>query len=108
VDNPDPLTQKFVQAYVAKYGAKPDSLAALGYDAAGVLLDAMKRVGAPANGDFSDADYKTKLRDAIGQTSGYKGATGTITLGPDHNPIKPCVVLQIHGSDFKYVTTIQP
>jgi len=108
VDNPDPLTQKFVQAYKARFGSKPDSLAALGYDAAGVLVDAMKRAGAPPNDDYSDAAYKTKLRDAIGATTGFKGATGTINLGPDHNAVKPCVVLQVNGKDFKYITTVQP
>lgn len=108
VDNPDPLTQKFVKAYQAKYGSKPDSLAALGYDAAGVMLDAMKKAGAPADGDYASPAYRDKLKDAIAATQGFKGATGIINLGPDHNAVKPCVVLQIHGKDFKYVGTVQP
>ena len=109
MSNPDPTIQKFVSAYKTAYGGQqPDSLAALGYDSIGVLVDAMKRAGAPAGGDYASPDYRAKLRDAIAATKGYKGITGTITIGPDRNAVKPAVVLQIHGSDYKYVTTVNP
>lgn len=39
----DASTQSFIEAFKAKYGADPDALAALGYDAAKVLIDAAKR-----------------------------------------------------------------
>ena len=109
MSNPDPTIQKFVSAYKTAYGGqKPDSLAALGYDSVGVLVDAIKRIPAPADGDYSSLDYRTKLRDAIASTKSYKGITGTITIGPDRNAVKPAMVLQVHGSDYKYVTTINP
>ena len=109
MDNPDPAIQKFVSNYKTAYGGQqPDSLAALGYDAVGVLADAMKRTVKPADGDYSSLDYRAKLRDAIAATKGYKGITGTITIGPDRNAVKPAVVLQVHGSDYKYVTTVNP
>ncbi|HEV2473800.1 MAG TPA: ABC transporter substrate-binding protein, partial [Chthonomonadales bacterium] len=38
----DPNVQKFITAFKAKNGTAPDALAALGYDAAGLLIDAMK------------------------------------------------------------------
>ena len=109
MSNPDPTIQKFVAAYKAAYGGQqPDSLAALGYDAVGVLADAMKRLPAPADGDYASPAYRAALRDAIAGTRGYKGVTGTITIGPDRNAVKPAVVLQIHGSEFKYVSTVNP
>jgi len=109
MSDPDPTIQKFVSAYKAAYGGqKPDSLAALGYDSIGVLVDAMKRVGAPADGNYSSLAYRTKLRDAIAATKDYKGITGTISIGPDRNAVKPAMVLQIHGADYKYVTTVNP
>ena len=109
MDNPDPTIQKFVSAYKTAYGGQqPDALAALGYDAVGVLADAMKRTAKPAGDDYSSPDYRAKLRDAIAATKGYKGITGTITIGPDRNAVKPAVVLQIHGSDYKYITTVNP
>ncbi len=42
-DDPNPRIQKFIADYKAAYGAVPDALAALGYDAAMVAVDAMKR-----------------------------------------------------------------
>ncbi len=109
MDNPDPLIQKFVKDYKAAYGGEqPDTLAACGYDAVGVLADSIKRAGAPADGDYASPAFRAKLRDAIAATKGYKGITGTITIGPDRNPIKPAVVLQIHGSTYKYMTTVNP
>jgi len=109
MSNPDPTIQKFVSAYKAAYGGqKPDSLAALGYDSIGVLADAMKRAGAPTDGDYGSLAYRAKLRDAIAATKNYKGITGTISIGPDRNAVKPAMVLQIHGSDYKYVTTVNP
>src|SRR5580765_7251032 len=39
----DPKVQKFVNDYTARYGAKPDALAATAYDAAKIMFDAIKR-----------------------------------------------------------------
>ncbi|MGI4790089.1 MAG: ABC transporter substrate-binding protein [Janthinobacterium lividum] len=109
MSNPDPTIQTFVTNYKTAYGGQqPDSIAALAYDSVGVLVDAIKRAGTPADGDYSSLDYRAKLRDAIASTKGYKGITGTITIGPDRNAVKPAVVLQIHGSDYKYITTVNP
>src|SRR6188508_3069840 len=44
-DNPDPIVQNFVKAYRAKFNREPDSIAALGYDSAKVLADAIARSG---------------------------------------------------------------
>jgi len=106
--NPAPLTQKFVKDYNDVYKTTPDSLAAMGYDATGVLADAMKRAGNPTDGDFDSADYRKKLRDAIASTTGFQGVTGKITIGPDRNPVKPAVVLQIKGASYSYAATVNP
>jgi branched-chain amino acid transport system substrate-binding protein len=42
-DQPTPIIQDFVKKYSAKFGGTPDGLAALGYDAANILFDAMAR-----------------------------------------------------------------
>ncbi len=77
----------------------PDSLAALGYDAANVAIDAMKR--AP---DLSGP----ALRDAIAQTKDFPGVGGNITLDENRNAVKPAVVLQVQDGKQKYVATIAP
>lgn len=109
MSNPDPAIQKFVSEFKAANGGKvPDALAALGYDAVGVLVDAMKRAGKPDGGDYTTPAYRAKLRDALATTSGFKGVTGTITIGPDRNAVKPAVVLEVKGSGYQYVTTVNP
>ena len=98
-DDPAPRVQKFVAAYKAAYGAVPDALATLAYDAAGVAIDAMKR--AP------DLSGKS-LRDAIAQTKDYPGVAGVITLDARRNAVKPAAVLKVGPGKFVYVTTINP
>jgi branched-chain amino acid transport system substrate-binding protein len=101
VENPDPATQKFVKAYEAKFGVKPDSLAALAYDAAYVLADSLKRAGT--------AD-PVKLRDAIAATKDFTGITGNITINDERNAVKSAVVLELNPADNKleFKTTISP
>lgn len=100
-DNPAPEIQNFVKAYQAKFGTKPDSLAALAYDSAKVLADSLKRAGS--------ADPQ-KLRDAIAQTSNFDGVTGKITINAERNAVKPAVVLELDPSKsgFNYKETIYP
>jgi branched-chain amino acid transport system substrate-binding protein len=99
VDDPQPAVQKFVNDYNAKFGARPDALAALAYDAARILIDAMKRAGSTDG---------PKLRDAIGATKDFPGVTGKISLDPQRNAVKTAVVLKVGKGKFEYVETIAP
>ena len=98
-DDPSPRVQKFITSYKAAYGSVPDSLAALGYDAAMVAVDAIKR--APS---FDRA----AIRDAIAQTKNFHGVTGSITLDEKRNATKSAVVLEVGKGKTKYVDTIAP
>ncbi len=100
-DNPAPVVQDFVKNYQAKFGVVPDSLAALAYDAAKVLADAIKRAGGTDS---------AKLKDAINATKNFAGVTGTITLDEKRNAVKPAVVLSLDpaASKFTFKETIFP
>ncbi len=100
--NPAPEIQNFVRAYKAKFDVEPDSLAALAYDAAKVLADAIKRAGGAAD--------SVKLKDAINATKNFAGVTGTITLDANRNAVKPAVVLELDpaAGAFKFKETIYP
>ncbi|MDX2010756.1 MAG: ABC transporter substrate-binding protein [Myxococcaceae bacterium] len=98
-DDPSPRVQEFIKKYQARYKTTPDSLAALGYDAARVAIEAMKRateLTGPA------------IRDQIAATKDFPGVAGTITLDEKRNPVKPAVVLKVEGGAFKYVATVAP
>jgi branched-chain amino acid transport system substrate-binding protein len=98
-DNPDPRVQKFISEYKAAYGGVPDALAALGYDAAHVAIEALKRAK-----DLSGP----AVRDAIAQTKNFPGVAGTITLDDKRNAVKSAVVLKVGDGKTEYVTTINP
>jgi branched-chain amino acid transport system substrate-binding protein len=96
----DPLAQKFVAAYKAKYNGKvPDAMAALGYDSAMVLADAIKRAGTTEG---------PALRDAIAATKGFAGATGITTLDAKRDATKPAVIITVKDGKFEYVETVNP
>jgi branched-chain amino acid transport system substrate-binding protein len=98
--DPAPAVRDFVQKYKDRYGATPDALAALAYDAARVLADAIKRSGSTDG---------PKLRDAIGQTKGFSGVTGTINLGADRNPSgKKLVIVEVKNGALALKSTVDP
>jgi branched-chain amino acid transport system substrate-binding protein len=100
IDDPSPAVREFVQKYEERFGAKPDSLAALGYDSTRVLAEAIKRAGT------TDGE---KLKTAIAATKGYAGVTGMINLGPDRNPIgKKLAVLEIKNGQLTLKATVDP
>ncbi len=99
-ESTEPVVQEFVRKFKARYGGEtPDALAALGYDAANILFDAMKRAG---------SIEPSKIRDALAQTKDFPGVTGKITIDAQRNARKPAVILQVRGKEFKYVQTIYP
>lgn len=101
-DNPLPKVRQFIERYKAKFGVKPDSLAALGYDTAYLLADALRR---------AKTTDGAKLRDAIAATKDFPGVTGTISrFSATRNPTKPVVILKLNPQTtrFVYHSTIEP
>jgi branched-chain amino acid transport system substrate-binding protein len=99
IENPSAVVQEFAKKYEAAYQAKPDAFGALGYDAALLAIDAMKRAK-----ELTPA----AIRDAIEQTTTLQGVTGTIRLDADHNPVKSAVIIGIEKNAPKYVATVEP
>ncbi|HEX7075325.1 MAG TPA: ABC transporter substrate-binding protein [Hyphomicrobiaceae bacterium] len=91
----------FQQGYKEAYGTDPENaFAALGYDAVGLLADAIKRAGS--------TDHE-KLRDALASTDGYEGVTGTISYeNGSRVPLKTVAVMKVENGDFSLVTTMTP
>jgi branched-chain amino acid transport system substrate-binding protein len=99
VDDPSPLVQKFVGDYKTRFQVVPDALAALGYDAAKIMADAMTRAGSSEG---------PKVRDALAATKDFPGVTGKITINAERNAVKPAVVLKVENGKFVYVETVTP
>ena len=91
--------QKFIRAYEVKYGKKPDDVAALTYDAGGLLLTAITQAGVLD---------RQKVRDALAGVQQYEGVTGTMKFHGTGDPIKSAVILHVKDCGFNYYSTVQP
>ena len=98
-DDPNPVVQKFVNDYKAKYKQLPDALAALAYDAARILADAMQRAGS------TDGE---KVRNAIASTKDFPGVTGQISINEERNAIKTAVIVKVENGKYLLTETIKP
>ncbi len=99
-DQPSEEVQAFVSKYREAYnGQTPDGLAALGYDAAKVLAEAMKR--APS------LDGKD-LQAALAATKDFRGVTGVISMDENRDAKKAAVIVQMKGGKPVYRATVNP
>jgi branched-chain amino acid transport system substrate-binding protein len=99
-DAASPKVQAFVAAYTKRYNGKvPDAMAALGYDSAMILADAIKRAGS--------TDSKA-IRDALATTKDFEAVTGKIAINAQRDAVKSAVILQVKDGKFKYIETVAP
>lgn len=97
---PTPEVKSFVQRFKARWdGDTPDAMAALGYDSAAVLIDAIKRAG---------SSEPAKIRDALAATKDLPGVTGRTTMDAHRNATKPAVVIAVRDGKFDFVKTVEP
>jgi len=98
-EDKSPHVQAFIERYRKEYKEVPSGLAAMGFDAAMVLADAMKRAKS-----MSPAD----IRAALAATKDFQGVTGRISIDQQRNAVKPAVVLKVVNGSFVYESTIRP
>ena len=94
-----PVVTKFVAEYRKRHGKNPEATAALGYDALHMFANAARRAGS--------LDRKA-VRDQIAATANYEGVAGTISMGPDRNPIKPVAMIKIENGQMNFAGWVQP
>ncbi|MCD6576993.1 MAG: ABC transporter substrate-binding protein [Anaerolineaceae bacterium] len=88
----------WVSKYKEEYGAVPDALATLAYDATNLMLAAI---------DAAGVDDPTAVAAAM-ETLSYDAVSGTVTFDEFHNPIKGAVVLQVKDGNIDFVTAVAP
>lgn len=95
-----PKVQNFVDSYKKEYEGKvPDAMAALGYDSAMFLADAIKR---------ANSTEPAKIREALAATKEFEGVTGKMAINAQRDAVKSAVILQVKGGKFKFVETVNP
>ncbi len=99
-DNPDPVAQEFVKAFNDAYGMNPNSNAVLAYEAAMMILESIKNA--------TTIDRKG-VRDAMASLKDLHLPSGTITVGPDRNPIKGAAILMYNAEGVpEFVVNVNP
>jgi branched-chain amino acid transport system substrate-binding protein len=95
-----PVVRSFVARFQARFGGEtPDAMAALGYDSAQVMVDAIRRAGSTDG---------PAIRDQIALTKDFHGVTGTTTMDADRNASKAAVVIMVKDGKFKFVESVAP
>ncbi len=98
-ESSDPKTVEFVKAFKAKHNEVPDVMAALAYDAAYMMAQAMTN----ANPLTSE-----NIRIELAKIKDFHGVTGKMSMDANRDAVKSAVVVQVQGEDYKYVTSVNP
>lgn len=94
-----PKVVAFVEAYQAAYDKMPDSFAALGYDTAKLLMQAIEDAGSAQ----PDA-----IAEELAAVTDFPAVTGTLSFDEEHNPIKEIAIIEMVDGEQILNTKIAP
>ena len=89
-DDPSDAVKNFVSAYKDKHGEEPDMFAAQGYDAARIVIEAIK----------SQGPNSEQIREGIAATVDFPGITGKTSIDEEGDTIKDVLILKVEGGKF--------
>ncbi len=98
-ESTDPAAVEFLKKFKAKYNKSPDGLSSVAYDATRILMKAM---------ESTTEINALAIRDQLASIKEFMGATGKISIDANRNAVKSAVVVQVHGTENKFVTTVNP
>ncbi|MDR3332320.1 MAG: ABC transporter substrate-binding protein [Synergistaceae bacterium] len=99
-DDPSKIVQDFRKGYEADYGLTPNSLAALGYDAALILFDAIAKASKDGVEIGATPESYQAIIDKIAATN-LDCVTGHITF-ENNNPVKEVSIIKIQGGSYTF------
>lgn len=97
--NENEKVNAFVDAYTEKYGNEPDMFAAMAYDAAYVMRDAIERAG---------SENRQAINEALAETIDFEGVTGTFSYDDMHNPSKSVTILELQNGEEVDTYVVDP
>lgn len=95
----NPLVDDFVENYTELYGSEPDMFAAMAYDAAYVMRDAIERAG---------SENRQAINEALAETENFEGVTGTFSYDDMHNPSKSVTILELQDGEAVDTYIVDP
>ncbi len=91
--------QNFVKNYKAKYGEDPTAFAALGYDSAYMIAEAIKNAGG--------LEDNAKITKAMADLK-FEGVTGSISFSGNGDPIKSVTIIRIVDGKYTFFDRVDP
>lgn len=92
------IVKDFVSAYKAKYNKEPDCFAALAYDSAKILVEAI---------DKADSTEGEAIKEALKATS-IENVTGKISFDENRSAVKGGTIIKIEGSSKVLADKVTP
>ncbi len=99
IEDPAEHIQSFVKAYDEKYGATPDSFAALGYDAGYLLAEAIEQAGS--------ADPE-KIQEALANIKDFEGISGEMAIDEKHFTVKDLSIIKLVDGQQTLINKLKP
>lgn len=98
-ESTDPKTANFVKAFKAKYNEDADVMAALAYDAVYLMAEAIKN---------TKEITSENIRNELAKIKDFHGVTGQMSMDENRNAVKSAVVVQVQGTAYKFITSVNP
>ncbi|MDI6703401.1 MAG: ABC transporter substrate-binding protein [bacterium] len=87
----EPVVKKFVEEYEARFGSLPDMYAALSYDAANLLISAIKQ---------AKVKGRVIIRNELSKIENFKGVTGITTFDKNGDVTKQIGRFMVKNGEF--------
>jgi len=97
-DDTSKLVVAFQKEYKAKYNLKADAMAVLNYDAAKIMVEAIKAAGKTDGPSIKEALAKTNL----------EVVSGKVSFNKNRDAIKGIVILKVDNGKFNFVKKLIP
>lgn len=97
--NENQFIDDFVENYTEKFESEPDMFAAMAYDAAYVMRDAIERAG---------SENRQAINEALAETENFEGVTGVFSYDEMHNPSKSVTILEIQEGEAVDTYVVEP
>jgi branched-chain amino acid transport system substrate-binding protein len=99
-DADSPRVKEFVKAYTAAFNEPPDAHAAVAYDNARLLFEALRQTKDNLTGP--------RLRDALAALKDFPGVTGSLSFAEDRSLRRPAFVVRVAGGQATAVKSYPP
>lgn len=98
-DDPTTAVKDFVRTFQEKYGEEPDMFGATAYDAARIVIEAIKNKGVTMQ-HIKEGTASELIREGISATRDFPGITGKTSIDDEGESIKGIFILKVEGGKF--------